>query len=354
MSIQKSGLTISRREILKAGAGLAAVATLGAPSIVRAQAKTITIANSGGAIETAFKAAYFDTFEQKTGIKVISAPYLDSAKLKAMVDAQSVDIDVCDLDAAEAAPAAQMGLLEEIDYNVVPTKGLQAGSANRYWTNIYIAASVIAWNVDAAKSMQIPKNWQEFFNPDIKGQRTLWKSANQTLELAALGSGVDPKKLYPIDLDAAFKALDGIRSEISWFDSGAQAAQLVSDNQVDFGMVWNGRIQPLKAKGAPVDYTFDNALFTYGDLCVPKGVRDKALSMEFIAHCVDAKNQAIFAENIPYGPTNQQAFAQLSAARLAEIPNSPENFSKGTMIDVEYWVKNGKEVFDRFNNWVVG
>ncbi|MBB4235881.1 extracellular solute-binding protein [Rhizobium esperanzae] len=354
MIIQKSGLTISRREVLKAGAGLAAVATLGAPNIVRAQSKTITVANSGGAIETAFKAAYFDTFEQKTGIKVISAPYLDSAKLKAMVDAKSVDIDVSDLDAAEAAPASEMGLLEEIDYNVVPSKGLQTGSANPYWTNIYIAASVIAWNIDAAKGMRIPKNWKEFFNSDIKGQRTLWKSANQTLELAALGSGVDPKKLYPIDLDAAFKTLDGIRSEISWFESGAQAAQLVSDNQVDFGMVWNGRIQPLKAKGAPVDYTFDNALFTYGDLCVPKGVKDKALSMEFIAHCVDAKNQAIFAENIPYGPTNQEAFAQLSAARLAEIPNSPENFSKGTMIDVDYWVKNGKEVFDRFNNWVVG
>jgi putative spermidine/putrescine transport system substrate-binding protein len=345
--------TITRRAILKTGAGLATVAAVGMPAIVRAAPTSITVSNGGGALEAAFKPAYFDTFEKKTGIKVISAPYLDGARLKAMVDAKSVDIDVSDLDAAEAGPAGNQGLLEEIDYNIVPTADLQEGSKQRFWTNIYVSSCVIAWNTDAAKKLTIPKNWTDFFNPKIEGQRSLWKSANQTLELAAIGAGQDKNKLYPLDLDAAFKALDAIRDRLTWFDSGAQGAQLISDNQVDFGMIFNGRVQPLKQKGAPVDYTFDNSLLTYGDLCVPKGARDKELSMRFIAHCLEADNQAIFAQNIAYGPTNKKAFGVLSAERLKEIPNSPENIGKGTFVDIDYWTKNGKDIFDRFNSWVV-
>jgi putative spermidine/putrescine transport system substrate-binding protein len=350
---QEGENALSRRALLMIGAGAGVAAAIGAPAIVEAAPKSITVANGGGALEAAFRPAYFDTFEQKTGIKVISAPYLDGARLKAMVDAKSVDIDVSDLDAAEAGPAGELGLLETIDYSIVPTARLQEGSANKFWTNIYVSSCVIAWNTNAAKTLKIPNTWQEFFDPSYRGQRSLWRSANQTLELAAIGGGQDKNKLYPLDLDAAFKALDRIRSQLSWFDSGAMGAQMISDNDVDFGMIFNGRVQPLKKEGAPVDYTFDNSLLTFGDLCVPKGVRDKELSMRFIAHCLEADNQAIFANNIAYGPTNKDAFARLSAERLKEIPNSPENVGKGTFVNIDYWTKNGRQVFDRFNKWLV-
>jgi putative spermidine/putrescine transport system substrate-binding protein len=344
---------ITRRGVLKAGAGLAVAATVGSPALVSAAPKSITVANGGGALEAAFRPAYFDTFEKETGIKVISAPYLDGARLKAMVDAKSVDIDVTDIDSAEAGPAAEIGLLEEIDYSIVPKEGLQNGAVNRNWTNIYIAGAVLAWNTDAAKKTTIPKNWKEFFDPKLRGQRSLFKSASQTLDIVAMGAGQDKAKLYPLDIDAAFKVLEGIRGELSWFDSGAQGAQLISSNEVDFGMIFNGRIQPLKAQGAPVDYTFENCLLTFGSLSVPKGVRDREVSMRFIAHCLKAKNQAIFANNIAYGPTNNAAFAELSAERLREIPNSPENIGKGVFIDIDYWTKNGRAIFDRFNNWLM-
>ena len=72
-------------------------------AIVRAQPATMTIPNSGGALEEAYRVAYFDTFTAKTGIKILGAPYMDTARVKAMVENNAVDVDVLNIDATEAA-----------------------------------------------------------------------------------------------------------------------------------------------------------------------------------------------------------------------------------------------------------
>lgn len=78
---------LNRRDALKLAAGSAAASILAMPAIGRAATTQLSVANGGGALGDAFKVAVFDTFEKKTGIKIISAPYLEGAKLKAMVDA---------------------------------------------------------------------------------------------------------------------------------------------------------------------------------------------------------------------------------------------------------------------------
>ena len=344
---------LSRRSVLKLGAGSAAVSFLGMPSIVRAAPTSLAVANGGGALGDAFKVACFDTFEKKTGIKIISAPYMEGARLKAMVEAGAVDIDVTDTDSSEAAPLAVAGLLDEIDYSVVPKDGLIDGSATRYWTSCYIAGSVLSWNTEAAEKNGRPKNWQEFFDPKVKGRRTLWKNAAQTMEVAALGAGQPIDKLYPLDLDRAFAMLDGIRSSITWWSSGAQSAQLLASNEADYGMCWNGRVDPIKQQSGPVDYTFENSLHTPGIWSLPKGGRNRDAAMQFIAHSMDPEVQATFSRHIPYGPTAKAAFDLLTPEERARMPSSPENAKLSVAIDGDYWLENGAKIYDRFNTWVV-
>lgn len=345
--------SLSRRNALKLAAGSAAASILAMPAIGRAATTQLSVANGGGALGDAFKVAVFDTFEKKTGIKIISAPYLEGAKLKAMVDAKAVDIDVTDTDSSEAAPLAVAGLLEEIDYGVVPDKGLLKGAATKHWTEVYIAGCVLAWNTQAAEKNGRPKTWPEFFDPSVKGRRTLWKNAAQTMEVAALGAGQTLENLYPMNIDQAFAKLDGIRSSISWWTSGAQSAQLLVNNEVDFGMVWNGRIDPIKQQGGPVDYTFDYALHTPGIWSVPKGSRNRDAAMKFIAHNMDPEVQANFSKHISYGPTVEAAFELLTADERARLPSSPENRKLSVAINADYWLENGKEIYDRFNTWLV-
>ncbi|MBS7541002.1 ABC transporter substrate-binding protein [Ancylobacter lacus] len=346
---------ISRRGFLAGTAAVTLGGSIGAPSIVRAASDTMTVPNSGGALEEAYKVAYFDTFTAKTGVKILGAPYMDTARIKAMVNANAVDVDAVNIDFAEAAVLAKLGLLEPIDYDIVPRKALEPWAANDHYIVSDVAALVMGWNTQTFTPENRPKGWVEFFDAATKpGQRSLWKLAPQTLEVAALGAGVPADKLYPLDLDAAFATLDKIKPNLTWWTSGAQSAQLLTSGEVDVGTAWNGRLFEPKNDGASIDYTFDQSVFTCDAFVVPKGVKDKKRAMEFLANLVEAKNQAAFAQHIPYGPTVPAAFELLDAKTLALLPNSPENGKTAVLQNVQYWADNGDELFGRFNKWLVG
>jgi putative spermidine/putrescine transport system substrate-binding protein len=341
-----------RRQFL-AGAALTATIALARPAILRAAPATLTVPNSGGALEEAYKAAYFDTFEKKTGIRIIGAPYMDAARVKAMVDNNAVDADVLNIDATEAATLAQQGLLEPIDYGIVDKSSLIPAAAKKDYLLVDVAALVMAWNTHSVTDAKRPTTWKEYFDPSVPGQRSLWKLASQTVDVAAMGAGQPPDKLYPLDLDKAFAALTAIKPKLSWWTSGAQSAQLLIGGEVDLGTSWNGRLYKPKNEGAPVNYTYDQALYTCDAMIVPKGAKNKKVAMDFLANMVDPQNQATFAQHIPYGPVNTKAFALLDDKTKALLPNSPENSKTAVFQDFDYWAQNGEAIFDRFNKWLI-
>ncbi|WP_163591335.1 extracellular solute-binding protein, partial [Klebsiella pneumoniae] len=67
-----------------------------------------------------------------------------------------------------------------------------------------VVATVLAYRTDKVKSP--PRSWADFW--DIRGrpgQRAMRKFPFDTIELALLADGVDPRSLYPCDFDRAFK-----------------------------------------------------------------------------------------------------------------------------------------------------
>lgn len=343
----------SRRSVIK-GLGAAAAFTA-MPAILRAQPANLTFPNSGGAWEDAARVAYFDTFRARTGIQVIGAPYMEVARVRAMVENNAVDVDLMNIDATEAAALARMGLLEEIDYSGIDTSVLMPGTVNPHYFLLDVAAYIMSWHTRAFDAANRPRSWAEYFDVEGKpGQRSLWRLAPQTLEVAAMAGGQPRDALYPIDLDLAFAQLDRIKDDLTWWSSGAQGAQLVIDGEVDLGAVWNGRVFQAKIDGAPVDYTFDEALFVCDAIVIPKGAPNREAAQEFIRTLLDAQNQATFSRNIPYGPVNRDAFALMSPEELALLPNSPENGATGVLQNFDYWAEHGPEVFERFNRWLIG
>ena len=348
-------MSLTRRSFLSTAAAAGAAAITGFPSIVRSAPAALTFPNSGGALEAAFKPAYYETFKAATGIDIIGAPWMEAARIKAMVENNAVDVDVIGADPAEAAAMAKLGLLEPLDYDIIDKSNLGPGYAHEYFVLTDVAALAMSWNTSSFNSETRPKSWAEFFDSAGKpGTRSLWKSASQTLDIAALGGGQDPAKLYPLDLDKAFATLDKVKKDLVWWTSGAQSAQLLIDGEVDLGSVWNGRIyKPIK-DGAKIDYTYDQCLYTSDCMIVPKGSPHKKEAMEFIANMVKAENQAIFSRNIPYGPTNPKAFDLLDEATKKLLPNSPSNGKTAVTQDYTYWAENGPQILDRFNKWLVG
>ena len=348
--MQPLGPRLPRRGVL--GAGIAAVA-LGMPSIARAAVDHIVVASPGGAMDDAFEAAYYAPFKAKTGISIVKTPN-QYAKLKAMVDAKSVEWDVMDLAADQAALFAKQGLVEPLDLSAIDPAGLLPGTLNPYYTLVDLVAAVVCWNTKRVSAAAVPKNWAEVW--DLKrfpGDRMLWKKASETLEVALLADGVAPDKLYPLDLPRALKSLDKIKSQITWWESGAQSAQLLIDGEASAGLAWNGRLDGPKTTGAPIDFHFNQCLFLADAMLIPKGAKNKKESMAFISFVLEPENQANFAKRIPYGPVRTAAMERLDPARRAIMPTAPDNFSKGVLMDSNWWAENGPAAVEKFNTWML-
>jgi putative spermidine/putrescine transport system substrate-binding protein len=59
---------------------------------------------------------------------------------------------------------------------------------------------------------------------------------------------VPPDKLYPMDIEPAFKKLDQIKPHIKvWWTQGNQSQQLIRDGEIDMMSIWNARASELAA-----------------------------------------------------------------------------------------------------------
>jgi putative spermidine/putrescine transport system substrate-binding protein len=342
---------IDRRTLVKSAAAATVFGIAGAPKLVWAKPSQMVISTGGGALDDAYKVAYFEAWTAKTGIAITTGPNT-GAKLKAMVEQKAVEWDVSQQPAELAATMAKQGLLEPLDYSIIDKSKLIKGVAFDDFVMCDIAAYHIAWNTKLVKPGTEPKDWPGFWA--FSGRRGLWKRPYQTMEVALMADGVDKDKLYPLDIDRALKSLSKIKDGVYWWERGAQVAQILIDGEVEVTAAWNGRVYDPKRSGAPVDYHLNQALLVADAWVVPKGAPNKRESMEFIALALSAERQAAFAQKLPYGPVNGDALKLLSKETLAILPSAEENLKRSTFLDVRWWAENGERAEGAFNKWIIG
>ncbi|RUU67482.1 ABC transporter substrate-binding protein, partial [Mesorhizobium sp. M7A.T.Ca.TU.009.01.1.1] len=237
----------------------------------------------GGTTQEAQTKSWAAPFEANSGIKVLQDGPTDYGKLKAMVDAGNVTWDVVDVEMDFAIKAAKDGLLEPIDYSLVPRADLDPRFSNEHAVGSFYYSFVLAWNKSAVTGE--PTGWADMFDTKkFPGKRTFYKwSAPGVIEIALLADGVPADKLYPLDLDRAFKKLDTIKSDIVWWGGGAESQQLIASGEAAFGQLWNGRVFALQQDGTDVGVSWNQNLTAADVLVVPKGAKNKGSAMKFLA-----------------------------------------------------------------------
>ena len=201
-------------------------------------------------------------------------------------------------------------------------------------------SSVLAYNKDKFGDNP-PKTWADFW--DVKkfpGTRALRNHPLATLEAALLADGVPADKLYPLDVDRAFKKLEEIKPHVSvWWTSGAQSAQLLADGEVDMEMAWNGRVAAVVKEGSPIGYSFNQGFLQYTSLCILNGAPNMETAVKFVNAALTPDIQANFPAYIDYGPGNPEAYktGKISPERAAEMPSSPENAAIQVLVADEWW-----------------
>jgi putative spermidine/putrescine transport system substrate-binding protein len=345
-------------------AALAAALTAGCgdkkEETVQAEAKSaqdagqLVFVDWGGTNTDARVKQNIEPFEKETGIKVTVVTPSDYAKLIAMVENKTTEWDVMNCDAYWGVYAGKKGYLEPIDYKIV-TEKLDKEVELEHVVGAEVYDSTISYNTDKYKPETAPKDWAEFFDTGkFPGKRAMWQYPVTVLEAALLADGVSVDKLYPLDLDRAFKKLDTIKDSIVWWTKGAQPAQMLSTGEADLALAWSGRILNAKDEGSPVALNYNQAMRIAAGWVVPKGAPNKENAMKFINWVSSAKMQAAFSSQIPYGSTNPDAIKLLSAEQLEKIGQSPEQVKHEFYINNDYWAENLNAVVERFNAWVQG
>ncbi|CAB3795699.1 ABC transporter substrate-binding protein [Paraburkholderia fynbosensis] len=345
----------TRRRILQGAGALAVAGSM--PLAVRAQSRQIVVSDPGGPYTTAYREAFYDPFEKATGIKVVSVARESQpvAQFAAMVQTKNYVWDVTTLTLSADIPYLEAkGLLEPIGLKTSDFPDIMPEAVTPNWLGVDVYSTVLAYRADKFKDNG-PKSWADFW--DVKkfpGRRCLRRSPLDTLEQALLADGVPLDKLYPLDVDRAFKSLDKIKPHINiWWTSGAQAMQAIQSGDVDMISTWNGRAQAAKDNGAPVTIVWKQGLYSIEGWAIPKGTPRADAARQFVRFCADAKRQAALTRTLAYGPTNRKSFETISKERAALLPTSPENIEDMRLPSPQWWEANRQKVTERFNSWII-
>ncbi|UFH51680.1 extracellular solute-binding protein [Pseudomonas sp. KNUC1026] len=174
----------------------------------------------------------------------------------------------------------------------------------------------------------------------LPGTRALRNDPMGTLEAALLSDGVPRDKLYPLDVDRAYKRLEQIKPNINvWWTSGGQSAQLLADGEVDMLMMWNGRVSAVRKENTDVAFTYNDGILQNTQLCIVKNAPNLADALRFVNEAMAPDLQANLPKYIDYGPGNPAAFntGSISPERARELPSSPENAARQALLSEQWW-----------------
>ena len=327
-------------------------------TIAWSQTKEIVVCNFGGKSQESLQKVLFDPFEKETGIKVIGTSPPRLPKLKSMVESGSVEWDVVVLVDSWVVRAKEEGLLEKIDFSIVNAKDMYPDTVDPYGVGLYYFFSGIAYNKKVFPLGNHPKTWAEFW--DVKkfpGPRGMYKGAQEVLEFALMADGVSKDKLYPLDVDRAFKSLDKIKSEVTvWWSGGEVPGEVLAKGEVSASSAWLNRIISMEEEGTPIAAEINQSILRVDFWSVPKGTKKIGAAMKFINFAIQPERQAALSKLMPYAPCNKKALDFMGADLKKRLFTSPENMSKMVIFNPkgrEWWGEHEKEVLEKFNQWLL-
>ncbi|WP_448955859.1 ABC transporter substrate-binding protein [Labrys neptuniae] len=324
-----------------------------------AQARDFTVASWGGTFQDAQRDIYFKPFAKLSGKPVLDESWEGGVGvLAAKVATGNPNWDAVQVEAEELALGCADGLFEKFDWASVGGKdGFLPAAVSDCGVGTIVWTTGLAYDADRLK--QAPQNWADFWDVNkFPGRRGLRRGPKYALEFALLADGVAPKDLYdvlraPGGVDRAFRKLDEIKSNIVWWESGAQPLQLLSSGQVAMTTAFNGRITGInKSEGRHFKLIWPGSIYAVDSWVVLKGSENKKAAFDFIAFASKGENQAKLAPLMPYGLPNKQAANLISDEVRRELPTDPANLEKAIPLDADFWVDNSEALTQRFNAWL--
>ncbi len=332
-------------------AALAAVAACGGGGT---SSGSLVFVSFGGAYQDAQKKAMTEPYAAKAGLKIVQDGPTDYAKIKTQVESGMVTWDVVDADPFFAIKECNK-LAEPIDTKVVDTSKMPQELVSECAVPSMTYSYVLMYDKDKFAD-DPPQSWADFFDTKkYPGKRALQNAATGGgLEVALLADGVDKENLYPIDYDRAFNKLDTLRDDLVFWETGAQSQQMMESGQVSMLLAWSGRAYNAVKNGAHYAPQWNQNLAVYDVFMVPKGTKNKAAAMKFIAYATGPQAQAKLTENIPYAPIHADARPHVDKLVRDYLPSESAIRAKSIVVDQGWWAGSLDGATKRWESWVTG
>ena len=317
-----------------------------------AAAENLVVAGFGGNIQDDLMKTLWQPAAEAAGIQLTSQTHDGLAAVRVQVQSGNPGIDVVHLGAEDCALGEVENLFEPLDYGIIDAKGVPEKQKGKDWVGINSYSVVLAWRKDKFGDNP-PQSWADFWDVEkFPGRRAHGVYPQEMFEIALMSDGVRKEDMYPLDSSRAIERLTQIQPDINvWWTSGAQSAQLLADGEVDMEAIWSSRVVGIINNGAPVDFTYQDAVLGTGCLAIVKGSKHLEAAQKFVAGSVSPEIQARIPEMMPYySPPNKEAYALSKAdpSVLAASNTSPDNAARQLSLDFGWWSQNMAEMVEEY------
>lgn len=331
-------------------------------------ADTMTFVSFGGAYTESQKQAYIEPFKAETGITVNIDDYNGGlAQVASQARVNNIDWDVIDVEMQDAVKGCDEGLFMRLDDLELPPApdGTAArddflpGTLMRCGVGSIIWSNIIAYNNEVFED-EAPQSIVDFFDLEtFPGRRGMMRNAHPNLEWALIADGVPSSEVYDVlateeGVDRAFRKLDAIKPEVVWWETHAQAPQLLADKEVVMTTGANGRFyDAIESEGQPFTILWDHQVWNLDLWAIPEGAPNAEVAKAFVQFASRPERMADQTNYISYGPVRKSAAAMIDPDIQSKMPTAAANFETALRNDFEFWADYGDELSTRFNNWLL-
>lgn len=335
--------------------------------------KYITVVSWGGSYARSSVKAYHERFVEETGIQIKLDEYNGGlAQVRAQVESGNVSWDVIDMVDGDTLLGCDEGLLESVGYDTLPPAPDGTPASDDFISGYDMECGIentLAGTVYAYNEMMFPgrkpATMADFFDLEtFPGRRGMRRAPNVNLEFALVADGVPTDRVYdvlstPEGIDRAFRKLDTIKSEVIWWEAGAQPPQLLADGEVVMSTAYNGRIFNARAlENQPLTIVWDGQVQYRGYKVIVAGTSRLELARQFVAFATSTQSMANLTKYISYGPMRHSSLAlvdthlETGIDMWPHLPNAPQNMTNVVHRDPEWWADNQDEMNERFAAWL--
>jgi len=367
-------MSMKKLSILAGGVAAAAISA----GAYAQEPVNLTIVSWGGAYTESQVRAYHEPYmEENPNVEIInddgSANAL--AGLRAQSQAGNVTWDLVDMLPSDAQLACDEGIILPIDHDEMlapapdgtpASEDFLPGSLGECFIPQIVYSTILAYNTDLFPEDEQPDAIEALFDVEnYPGRRALQDRPGTNLEWALYADGVAPEDIYdvlatPEGQDRAFAKLDTIKEHIVFWTEGAQAPQLLADEEVVMATGYNGRIfNAAQVEGQPFDIIWDGQIVEWDGWVVPADGDNVDAVMDYLYYATDTQRLADQAKFISYGPARASSaplvgeHADLGIDMNEHMPTNPDNYYSPIVLDNDFWTDYGDELRERFANWML-